>query len=135
MIRRMGKINYLKEQMHRIRYTRLSPIRITEKLSPAAATGPAHASPVVDTVVGRTPQTNTDGAPSLNCAGRRLYAGRFGRHPSDVVDEPLLQGRVLAEVAGRFGIAYVKLADAWLMSRFDYRSLGEIDGTSDAILE
>jgi hypothetical protein len=60
------RVNYPKEQMHRIRYTKLSPSQISEKLTAVAAAGPACASPYTDALVGKTLQINTDGGPSLN---------------------------------------------------------------------
>jgi hypothetical protein len=60
------RVNYPKEQMHRIRYTKLSPTQISAKLTAVAAAGPACASPFTDALVGKTLQINTDGGPSLN---------------------------------------------------------------------
>jgi molybdenum cofactor biosynthesis protein MoaF len=60
------RVNYPKEQMHRIRYTKLSPTQISAKLTTVAAAGPACASRFTDALVGKTLQINTDGGPSLN---------------------------------------------------------------------
>jgi hypothetical protein len=60
------KVNYPKEQMHRIRYTKLSTTQIGEKLAPVAAAGPTCASTFTDALVGKTLQINTDGGPSLS---------------------------------------------------------------------
>lgn len=57
---------YPKEQMHRIRYTKLSERFIADKLSPAAASGPASASPLSDALAGRSMRIVTDKGPSLD---------------------------------------------------------------------
>jgi len=53
--------------MHRIRYTKLTPTQISAKLSPAAQAGPASATPLSDTLAGKSLQINTDGGPRLAC--------------------------------------------------------------------
>jgi hypothetical protein len=55
------RINYPKEQMHRIPYTKLTPVQISTKLAPAASAGPSCASPLSETLVGRSLTINTDG--------------------------------------------------------------------------
>ena len=56
---------YPKAQMHRIAYTKLTPPQIQDKLKPAAAAGPASASPLSDALAGKTLKIVTDGGPSL----------------------------------------------------------------------
>lgn len=56
---------YPKEQMHRIRYTKLSERFIADKLNPAAANGPASASPLSDALAGKSVRIVTDKGPSL----------------------------------------------------------------------
>lgn len=54
---------YPREQMHRIRYTKLSPEQIAAKL--AAASAPISASPLSDVLAGTTLTIVPDGAPPL----------------------------------------------------------------------
>ena len=54
---------YPKEQMHRIRYTKLTPEQIAGKL--AAASAPVSASPLSDVLSGTTMKLVLDGAPAL----------------------------------------------------------------------
>ena len=61
----MQKINYPKEQMHRIQYTQLTPTQITDKLTPVALAGPSSASPLSDVLAGKSLKINTDGGPQL----------------------------------------------------------------------
>ncbi len=65
----MQRIKFPKEQMHRIRYTKLTSEQILEKLKPAAA-GPACASPLSDALVGRTLRIVTDRGPVLSYSFR-----------------------------------------------------------------
>ena len=51
---------YPKLQMHRIAYTKLTPEQILAKLGPAAAAGPASASPVSDALAGKQLRIVTD---------------------------------------------------------------------------
>ena len=60
----MQKIKYPKEQMHRIRYTKLTGKQITEKLS-AAATGPVCTSGYSDALAGKSFRIVTDEGPAL----------------------------------------------------------------------
>lgn len=62
---KVQRINYPREQMHRIRYTKLSPPQIAEKLGPVALTGPASASPFSDALIGRSLTIHTDNGPTL----------------------------------------------------------------------
>jgi hypothetical protein len=61
----MQKINYPNEQMHRIRYTRLTEQQIGEKLI-AAVAGPASASTLSDTFAGTSIRIVTDNGPVLS---------------------------------------------------------------------
>ena len=54
---------YPKEQMHRIKYTKLTPEQIAGKL--AAVNGPTSASPLSDALAGKTLRIVLDGAPAL----------------------------------------------------------------------
>jgi hypothetical protein len=58
------RIKYPKEQMHRIRYTKLTEKQIADKL--AASTGPACASPCSDVLSGRSLRIVTDNGPVLS---------------------------------------------------------------------
>ena len=60
----MLKINYPKEQMHRIRYTKLTEKQIADKLV-AAAAGPSCASAYSDGLVGKSLHLVTDNGPAL----------------------------------------------------------------------
>src|SRR5690349_8191960 len=51
--------------MHRIQYTKLTRPQITEKLTPAALTGPTSASPLSDALAGKSLKINTDGGSQL----------------------------------------------------------------------
>jgi len=62
---------YPKVQMHRIAYTKLTARQIADKLGPAAASGPASASPLSDAFAGKSIRIVTDKGPAL--------AYRFGR--------------------------------------------------------
>jgi len=59
------KIRYPEEQMHRIRYTKLTERQIREKLDGAAA-GPASASPLADVFAGKSIRVVTDAGPTLS---------------------------------------------------------------------
>jgi len=59
------RINYPKEQMHRIPYSKLTPTQISAKLSPAALAGPASASPLSESLVGKSLTINTESGPRL----------------------------------------------------------------------
>ena len=61
----MQTIKYPKEQMHRIRYTKLTEQQIGEKLT-AAAAGPACASPCSDVLAGKSLRIVTDNGPVLS---------------------------------------------------------------------
>jgi hypothetical protein len=61
------KASYPKEQMHRIRYTKLTPQQIGEKLA-AAAAGPKSASEYSDTLAGKSLRIVTDNGPTLSYA-------------------------------------------------------------------
>jgi hypothetical protein len=54
---------YPKEQMHRIKYTKLTPEQIAGKL--AALSGPTSASPLSDALAGKTLRLVLDGGPAL----------------------------------------------------------------------
>ncbi|MDE3109550.1 MAG: MoaF N-terminal domain-containing protein [Acidobacteriota bacterium] len=56
---------YPKEQMHRIRYTKLSERFITDKLNPAAVDGPSSASPLSGVLARKSIRIVTDKGPSL----------------------------------------------------------------------
>jgi MoaF N-terminal domain/MoaF C-terminal domain len=56
---------YPKEQMHRIAYTKLTEQQIAEKLNPAAASGPASASPLSGVFAGKSIRIVTDDGPAL----------------------------------------------------------------------
>ncbi len=56
---------YPKEQMHRIAYTKLTPEQITDKLGPAAKSGPTSASPLSDVFAGKSIKIVTDNGPAL----------------------------------------------------------------------
>src|SRR5262245_33492685 len=56
---------YPKEQMHRIKYTKLTPEQIGSKLS-AAANGPTSASPLSDVFAGKSLKIVLDGGPALS---------------------------------------------------------------------
>lgn len=56
---------YPKEQMHRIRYTKLSERFIADKVRPAAANGPSSASSPSDALAGKSIRVVTDKGPSL----------------------------------------------------------------------
>ncbi len=55
---------YPKEQMHRIKYTKLTPEQITGRL--AAANGPTSVSPVADVFAGQSLTIVLDGGPALS---------------------------------------------------------------------
>lgn len=61
----MQRIHYPKEQMHRIRYTKLTPHQIGAKLV-AAAAGPKCASPLSDRLAGKSLKIVTDDGPTLH---------------------------------------------------------------------
>jgi len=61
------KIKYPKEQMHRIRYTKLTEQQIAEKLAPAAA-GPTCASPCSEALAGKSLRIVIDEGPVLSYA-------------------------------------------------------------------
>ena len=63
----MQKIKYPKEQMHRIRYTKLTEQQIAEKLAPAAA-GPTCASPCSEALAGKSLRIVIDEGPVLSYA-------------------------------------------------------------------
>jgi len=56
---------YPRQQMHRIAYTKLSERQIADKLSPAARSGPASASPLSDVFAGQQIRIVTDKGPAL----------------------------------------------------------------------
>ncbi len=56
---------YPKEQMHRIKYTKLTREQINRKLVPTAA-GPRCASDVSDVFAGKSLKIVTDNGPALN---------------------------------------------------------------------
>jgi MoaF N-terminal domain/MoaF C-terminal domain len=56
---------YPKQQMHRIRYTKLSEAQIADKLSPAIAIGPTSASPLSEVFVAKSIRIVTDKGPAL----------------------------------------------------------------------
>ena len=58
----MQKPTYPKEQMHRIRYTKLTEKQIGDKLA-AAAAGPKSASAVSDVLAGKSLRIVTDNGP------------------------------------------------------------------------
>ena len=57
-------VRYPKEQMHRIKYTKLTPEQITGKL--AAVNGPASASPLSDVFAGKSLKIVLDDGPTLS---------------------------------------------------------------------
>ena len=57
---------YPKQQMHRIKYTKLSEQYIQEKLNPAATNGPTSASPLLDDLAGKSIRIVTDKGPALS---------------------------------------------------------------------
>jgi hypothetical protein len=57
---------YPREQIHRIKYTKLTPEQILGKL--AAVDGPASASPVSDVIAGKSLTIVLDNGPTLWCA-------------------------------------------------------------------
>ena len=61
----MPRVNFPKEQMHRIRYTKLTESQITEKHQRAKA-GPTSASALSDALAGKSLKIVTDGGPVLN---------------------------------------------------------------------
>ncbi len=61
----MQKIKYPKEQMHRIRYTKLTEQQIADKLTPAVA-GPTCASPCSEALAGKSLRIVTDDGPVLS---------------------------------------------------------------------
>lgn len=56
---------YPKEQMHRIKYTKLTPQQIADKLNPATASGPTSASALSDAFAGKSIRIVTDNGPAL----------------------------------------------------------------------
>ncbi|HTU63694.1 MAG TPA: hypothetical protein VMF89_34760, partial [Polyangiales bacterium] len=60
----MQTVHYPKEQMHRIRYTKLTEKQIGDKLV-AAAAGPRCASALSDALSGKSMTIVTDGGPTL----------------------------------------------------------------------
>ena len=56
---------YPKQPMHRFAYTKLSESQIAAQLNPAAARGPASASPLSDAFAGKTLKIVTDKGPTL----------------------------------------------------------------------
>ena len=67
-------VRYPKEQMHRIKYTKLTPEQILGKLA-AAANGPSSASPLADVFTGKSLRIVLDNGPVLNyrfADGKRL---------------------------------------------------------------
>jgi len=70
---------YPREQMHRIRYTKLTPAQISSKL--VASTGPASASPLSEVLAGKTLRIALDGGPALTyrfASRNRLSLGEGG---------------------------------------------------------
>jgi hypothetical protein len=61
------KVQYPKEQMHRIAYTKLTQRQIDDKLV-AAASGPVSASPLSDVFAGKSLRIETDNGPALSYA-------------------------------------------------------------------
>jgi hypothetical protein len=59
----MQKVQYPREQMHRIRYTKLTEAQIAAKL--AATSGPTSASPLSDVLAGKSVTIKTDEGPTL----------------------------------------------------------------------
>ena len=55
---------YPKEQMHRIKYTKLTEAQISAKLG--ASAGPASASPLSDALAGKSLKIVTNGGPTLS---------------------------------------------------------------------
>src|SRR5690348_2674605 len=56
---------YPKEQMHRIKYTKLSGRQIADKLSKVVGSGPTSASPLSDVFAGKSIRIVTDKGPVL----------------------------------------------------------------------
>ena len=61
----MPRVNYPREQMHRIRYTKLTESQIAEKLQRTKA-GPVSASALSDALTGKSLKIVTDGGPVLS---------------------------------------------------------------------
>ncbi|MBI4521474.1 MAG: hypothetical protein HY701_11600 [Gemmatimonadetes bacterium] len=61
----MPQVTYPKEQMHRIRYTKLTERQIGDKLV-ATAAGPVSASEYSNVLAGRSLRIVTDNGPVLN---------------------------------------------------------------------
>ncbi|MEI9964650.1 MAG: hypothetical protein WDM92_08020 [Caulobacteraceae bacterium] len=59
---------YPKQPMYRIAYTKLTEGQISDRLNPAAAAGPASASPLSDVFAGKTIRIVTDKGPTLTYA-------------------------------------------------------------------
>lgn len=61
----MARTPYPKKQFHRLNWTALTEPEISARLAPAAAAGPAHASPLLDKLSGKSLRIVTDKGPAL----------------------------------------------------------------------
>jgi hypothetical protein len=91
------KVNYPKEYMHRISYTKLTEQQILDKLR-AATAGPVSASPLSDALAGRTLRIVTDSGPTLAyrfTASNRLSLSENGDDAVETGYGALTLGRVV----------------------------------------